>query len=202
MSRVQPWTPVSRLSALQTREPAPSARILPSQGRAPAPAPPESSPVRTILQQCLLPEVTFIQIFDVFYGWGCLGPRPTESKRKRFRSRNSGVGINLFWLNGIGIGIDSTLAMLCWNRNRNQLQFFRAGIGIDSGQLESSTSLDRITYLVFGCVFVSFKIRVFKINEGEKENNKVVVGTIICIYTLTIFESINNVLNFTLSNTF
>ena len=34
------------------------------------------------------------------------------------------------------------VAMLYWNRNRNHLQFFQSGIGIDSGQLESSTSLD------------------------------------------------------------
>ena len=37
-------TPVSLLSALETREPAPSARVLPSQGWAPAPAPPGSAP--------------------------------------------------------------------------------------------------------------------------------------------------------------
>ena len=36
-------TPVSLLSALETREPAPSARVLPSQGWAPAPAPPPGS---------------------------------------------------------------------------------------------------------------------------------------------------------------
>ena len=37
-------TPVSLLSALETREPAPSARVLPSQGWAPAPAPPPLDP--------------------------------------------------------------------------------------------------------------------------------------------------------------
>ena len=36
-------TPVFLLSALETREPAPSARVLPSQGWAPAPAPPPGS---------------------------------------------------------------------------------------------------------------------------------------------------------------
>ena len=36
-------TPVSLLSALETREPAPKARVLPSQGWAPAPAPPPGS---------------------------------------------------------------------------------------------------------------------------------------------------------------
>ena len=37
-------TPVSLLSAPETREPAPSARVLPSQGWAPAPAPPPLDP--------------------------------------------------------------------------------------------------------------------------------------------------------------
>ena len=35
---------MSLLSALETRKPAPSARVLPSQGWAPAPAPPGSAP--------------------------------------------------------------------------------------------------------------------------------------------------------------
>ena len=41
----QPFeTPVSLLSALETKEPAPSARVLPCQGWAPDPAPPGSAP--------------------------------------------------------------------------------------------------------------------------------------------------------------
>ena len=48
------------------------------------------------------------------------------------------------------------MAMLCWKRNRNQLQFF-SGIGIDFSQLGSSTSLShtiwkmRNEYHLFKC---------------------------------------------------
>ena len=85
----------------------------------------------------------FIQTFDVFYRWGCHGPRPMEmeSKRNRFRSRMSGVGINLFWLNGIGIGIDSTWPCAAGIRigisssfsERNRNRFRSAGINHKSG---------------------------------------------------------------------
>ena len=83
----------------------------------------------TILQQCLLPEVTFIQTFDVFYGWGCHGPRPMESKRNRFRSRKSGQSFQSFQSFLVKRNRNRNrfhMAMLYWNRNRNQLQLFRA----------------------------------------------------------------------------
>ena len=47
-------TPVSLLSALETREPAPSARVLPSQGWAPAPAPPGSAPADDVTVQVII----------------------------------------------------------------------------------------------------------------------------------------------------
>ena len=77
-----------------------------------------------ILQQCLLPEVTFIQTFDGFYGMGVSwtpalwnqngidsGAESPESPNRSFlvnRNRNRFL-----------------IAILCWNQNRNQLQFFR-----------------------------------------------------------------------------
>ena len=69
---------------------------------------------RATLQLCLLPEVTFIQIFDVF------------------RGGVGGVMDPVLWnKNGIDSGAESSeseptfqMAMLCWDRNQNQLQFF------------------------------------------------------------------------------
>ena len=80
--------------------------------------------LRTILQQCLLPEVTFIQTFDVFLwvgvSWTPLYGMKTESiPEPKVRSRNQSFLVkrnrnrNRFHM-----------ATLCWNRNRNQLQFF------------------------------------------------------------------------------
>ena len=78
---------------------------------------------------------------------GVHGPRPMESKRNRFRSWKSGVGINFFWLNGIGIGIDSTWPIdhALLESESESAPVFQSGIGIDSGQLESSTSLPGTT---------------------------------------------------------
>ena len=47
----------------------------------------------------------------------------------------------IFLAPGVGIGINSAWLIQSWNRNRNRLRLLWSGIGIDSSQLESSTSL-------------------------------------------------------------
>ena len=101
--------------------------------------------LQTILQlnACCQKSEAIYSDFWRFYGWGCHGPRPMEmeSKRNRFRSRKSGVGINIFWLNGIGIGIDSTWPCAAGIRigisssfsERNRNRFRSAGIKHKSG---------------------------------------------------------------------
>ena len=88
---------------------------------------------------------------------GVHGPRPMESKRNRFRSRKFGVGINRFWLNGIGIGIDSTWPCSARIGIGISSSFFQSGIGIDSGQLESSTRLLGTTFLGLCLVLDRFR---------------------------------------------
>ena len=80
-----------------------------------------------------------------------------ESKRNRFRSRKSRVGINLFWLNGIGIGIDSTwpcfagigIGISSSYSERNRNRFRSAGIKHKSGwHLLKSGSATRATSIL------------------------------------------------------
>ena len=62
-----------------------------------------------ILQLCLLPDVTFIHLFRLltpFRGGSVMDPT-LWSQWNQFQSRWSGAGINIFWLTGIGIGINS-----------------------------------------------------------------------------------------------
>ena len=82
--------------------------------------------LRAILQLCLLPEATFIHIFDVFLGvevswtppYGIkteLIPEPKVRSQNQYFLVNRNRGRNRF-----------RMAMLCWKRNRNQPQFFLA----------------------------------------------------------------------------
>ena len=93
-----------------------------------------------ILQLYLLPEATFIHIFDFFLGVEVSWTPPYGIKTElipepKVRSRNQ-----YFLVNRNRSRNRFRVAMLCWKRNRNQPQFF-SGIGIDFSQLVSSTSL-------------------------------------------------------------